>query len=105
MSANLVSSPPAAVPPSALRRLNRFLLRHIRTVEMVAVLMRIFSFGLVSWLGPQSPFMLVWSVNTVDAVVLSWCAALKRDPAYLLLNTFWILVGLVGIARAGQLIH
>lgn len=96
---------PATEKLSALQLTNRFMLRHIRTIEMVAVLMRIFSFGLVSWMGPQSPFMLVWTVNTVDAVALSWCAALKRDPAYLLLNGFWILVGLVGIARAGQLIH
>jgi hypothetical protein len=68
---------------------------------MVGVSMRIFSFSLVSWLGPQSPFMFVWIFNTTDAVLLSWCSILKRDKAYILLNTFWILVGLTGIARAG----
>lgn len=88
-----------------LASMNRFVLRHIRVLEMIGVLMRIFSFSLVSWLGPASPFMFVWVFNTVDAVMLAWCSALKRDRAYTLLNSFWILVGLVGIARAAQLIH
>jgi len=86
-------------------RANALLFRHIRSVEMVGVLMRIFSFSLVSWLGPASPFMFVWVFNTVDAVLLSWCAILKRDLAYSVLNLFWILVGLVGIARAGGMFH
>jgi len=63
--------------------------------------MRIFCFTLVSWLGPASPFMLVWLVNTADAILLTYCAMLKKDRAYTLLNAFWILVGIVGIARAG----
>ncbi len=72
---------------------------------MTGVMMRISSFSLVSWMGPESPFMLVWVVNTTDAVVLSWCAILKKDQAYTLLNVFWILVGVVGILRAGAFIH
>ncbi len=86
-------------------RANAFLLRHIRSVEMIGVLMRIFSFSLVSWMGPESPFMFVWVFNTVDAVLLSWCAILKRDLAYSVLNLFWIVVGIVGIARAGGFLH
>ncbi|WP_198937995.1 hypothetical protein [Pelomonas sp. KK5] len=84
---------------------NRFVRRHMRTLEMIGVLMRIFSFSLVSWMGPASPFMFVWVFNTIDAALLSWCSALKRDRAYTLLNTFWILVGLVGIARAADWLH
>ncbi len=80
---------------------NRFVRRHIKPIEMTGVLMRIFSFSLVSWLGPASPFMFVWVFNTIDAVMLSWCSALKNDTAYTLLNTFWILVGIIGILRAG----
>jgi hypothetical protein len=68
---------------------------------MIGVMMRIICFSLVSWLGPASPFMLVWIVNTVDAVLLTYCAILKKDRAYTLLNAFWILVGILGIARAG----
>ena len=79
---------------------NAFVLAHLRPLEMLGVLMRIFSFSLVSWLGPASPFLFVWVFNTVDAVLLSWCAILKRDAAYTVLNVFWIFVGLVGIARA-----
>lgn len=88
-----------------LNRVNGFVERHMKVLEMVGVLMRIFSFSLVSWMGPESPFLFVWIFNTVDALLLTWCAALKRDAAYLLLNSFWILVGLVGIARASQWIH
>jgi hypothetical protein len=83
-----------------LRLLNAAVTRHIRTIEMIGVLMRIFSFSLVSWLGPQSPFMFVWAFNTADAVLLSWCAILKKDPAYTVLNLFWIGVGIVGLFRA-----
>ena len=69
---------------------------------MTGVLMRIFSFSLVSWHGPQSPFLFVWIFNTTDAVVLSWCAILKKDSAYTMLNVFWIMVGVVGILRAAN---
>lgn len=85
--------------------INSFVLKHIRTFEMIGVVMRIFSFSLVSWLGPASPFMFVWIFNTIDAILLSWCAILKKDQAYSLLNIFWILVGVVGILRAGNLLH
>lgn len=74
-------------------------------IEMVGVLMRIFSFSLVSWLGPASPFMFVWIFNTVDAIMLSWCSVLKKDKAYTMLNVFWIMVGVVGILRAGNVLH
>ena len=84
---------------------NRFVVAHLKTLEMIGVLMRIGSFSLVSWLGPDSPFLGVWIVNTIDAVLLTWCARVKQDAAYTLLNAFWILVGLVGIARAGNFIH
>lgn len=84
---------------------NAFIVSNMRALEMIGVVMRIFSFSLVSWLGPQSPFMFVWIFNTMDAVLLSWCAALRKDSAYTLLNGFWILIGIIGILRAGQLIH
>jgi hypothetical protein len=87
---------------ATMQVMNALVLRHIRSLEMIGVLMRIFSFSLVSWMGPLSPFMFVWVFNTVDAILLSWCAVLKRDRAYTVLNVFWILVGIVGILRAGQ---
>lgn len=87
-----------------MQALNDFVLKYIRFFEMTGVLMRIFSFSLVSWLGPASPFMFVWIFNTIDAVMLSWCSILRKDAAYTLLNTFWIMVGIVGILRAADII-
>jgi len=91
--------------PDGLAAINQFVFRYLAAIEMTGVLMRIFSFSLVSWLGPQSPFMFVWIFNTADAVLLSWCAILKKDNAYTILNVFWVLVGIVGILRAGGLLH
>ena len=84
----------------SLNKINSFVCTYIRFIEMVGVLMRIFSFSLVSWLGAESPFFFVWAFNTTDAVILSWCSILKKDNAYTLLNVFWILVGVVGMFRA-----
>jgi hypothetical protein len=83
-----------------LIKLNTIVRQYLQAVEMIGVLMRIFSFSLVSWLGPQSPFLMVWTLNTIDAVMLSWCAIIKKDRAYTILNIFWIGVGVVGIVRA-----
>jgi len=88
-----------------MQELNKIILRHIRTLEMVGVLMRIFSFSLVSWLGPASPFMFVWVFNTTDALMLTWCSVLKKDRAYTTLNGFWILIGVIGMLRAGNVIR
>ncbi len=84
---------------------NAFVYSNIRFVEMVGVLMRIFSFTLVSWMGPESPFLFVWAFNTIDAIMLSWCAILRKDNAYTLLNLFWIIVGIVGMLRASGMLH
>ena len=67
---------------------NEFIRRYMTKLEMVGVLMRIFSFSLVSWLGPESPFFFVWVFNTADAFLLSWCAILRKDKAYTTLNVF-----------------
>jgi hypothetical protein len=88
-----------------IERINLLVRRNMSTIEMVGVLMRVFSFSLVSWLGPASPFMFVWVFNTLDAILLSWCSILKRDKAYTLLNVFWIMVGVIGMLRAGGLLH
>ena len=82
------------------RQINTAIVRHIKAVEMTGVLMRVFSFSLVGWLGPASPFIFVWTFNTLDAVLLSWCSIIKKDKAYTVLNVFWIGVGVVGIIRA-----
>ena len=63
---------------------NSFVLKNIKIVEIIGVIMRIISFSLVSWLGSKSPFLFVWGFNTTDAILLSWCAILKKDFAYTL---------------------
>lgn len=88
-----------------IQKLNRLIVKNIKSIEMLGVIMRITSFSIVSWLGPKSPFMFVWIFNTIDAILLSWCSILKKDTAYCLLNIFWILVGLVGIFRASGMMH
>ncbi len=80
--------------------MNQYILNNIRAFEITGVLMRITSFTLVSWLGPESPFLFVWIFNTADAVLLSWCSILKKDQAYTMLNLFWIAIGIIGIWRA-----
>jgi hypothetical protein len=93
------------MPTENLRLIRDFTLKYIKAIEMTGVLMRIFSFSLVSWLGPASPFLFVWIFNTTDAIMLSWCSFIKRDPAYIVLNVFWIGVGVVGIIRAVGFAH
>jgi len=83
--------------------MNTFVLKYIKPIEMIGVMMRIGSFSLVSWMGPHSPFLFVWIFNTLDAIALSWCAVLKRDAAYSLLNVFWVIIGVIGIVRASGL--
>ncbi len=82
-----------------MKQLNLLIEKNIKTIEMIGVLMRVFSFSLVSWMGPHSPFLFVWIFNTTDALMLSWCSVLKKDRAYSILNLFWIMVGIVGILR------
>ncbi|MDD5581453.1 MAG: hypothetical protein PHY16_19580 [Methylobacter sp.] len=85
-----------------INTLNSFVFINIRFIEMLGVMMRISSFFLVSWMGSESPLLLVWAFNTADAVLLSWCSILKKDSAYILLNVFWIVVGIVGMFRASH---
>lgn len=87
-----------------MNTINQFILHRLRIFEMGAVLMRIFSFSLVSWLGEESPFLFIWAFNTVDAIILSWTALLKKDKAYTVLNVFWIGVGVIGMLRAAGVI-
>lgn len=85
--------------------LKNFMLNNVKAIELIGVVMRIGSFSLVSWMGPESPFLFVWVFNTIDAILLSWAALTRRDLAYSLLNIFWIGVGVVGIMRAMPSAH
>ena len=64
------------------RWLNALVTRNLRTIEMVGVLMRIFSFSLVSWLGPARVGVI--SVGNSHAAVaqnVSHCSVSLRYSA------------------------
>jgi len=71
--------------------------RSVKLLENIGVIMRILAFGTLSIMGPQTPFLLMWIWNTIDAVILTYCAWERDNRAYLILNIFWMLVGIIGI--------
>jgi len=65
--------------------------------EGIGVGMRILAFGMLSVLNKDTPFLWMWIINTVDAIILTYCAHRRENRPYMVLNLFWLLVGLVGI--------
>lgn len=69
----------------------------LNLLEMIGVVMRIASFGVLSVMGKDTPFLAMWLVNTADAVILTYCAVKRNNKAYTILNIFWLIVGVIGI--------
>jgi hypothetical protein len=69
----------------------------IQLLEDVGVVMRIAAFFMLSVMGANTPFLTMWIINTIDAVILTWCAWERSNRSYILLNTFWLIVGIIGI--------
>ena len=69
----------------------------IELLEGIGVIMRIKAFGTLSILGPDTPFLWMWIWNSVDAVILTYAAWERNNKSYILLNFFWLIVGIVGI--------
>ena len=69
----------------------------LELMEGVGVVMRIMAFGLLSVMGKDTPFLWMWIWNTIDAVILTYCAWERDNKPYIILNLFWLLVGAVGI--------
>ncbi len=69
----------------------------VKLLESIGVIMRILAFGTLSLMGGGTPFLLMCIWNTIDAVILTYCAWERENKAYLILNIFWMLVGIVGI--------
>ena len=69
----------------------------VKWMEHTGVVMRIIAFGTLSILGPDTPFLLMWIWNTIDAMILTYAAWERSNKAYLILNIFWMIVGIVGI--------
>jgi hypothetical protein len=69
----------------------------LELMEGVGVVMRIMAFGLLSVMGKDTPFLWMWIWNTIDAVILTYCAWERDNKPYILMNTFWLIVGAIGI--------
>ena len=69
----------------------------LELMEGVGVVMRIAPFGMLSVMGKDTPFLWMWIWNTIDAVILTYCAWERDNKPYILMNTFWLIVGAVGI--------
>jgi hypothetical protein len=69
----------------------------IKLMEIVGVIMRIIAFGMLSIMGPKTPFLYMWIWNSIDAAILTYAAWERNNKAYIILNIFWMIVGLVGI--------
>ena len=69
----------------------------LELMEGVGVVMRIAAFGMLSVMGKDTPFLLMWIWNTVDAILLTYCAWERDNKAYIIMNAFWLIVGAVGI--------
>jgi hypothetical protein len=69
----------------------------LELMEGIGVVMRITAFGMLSIMGKETPFLLMWIWNTVDAILLTYCAWERDNRPYLLMNVFWLIVGIIGI--------
>lgn len=78
--------------------------RTIERLEGIGVLMRILAFGLLSIMGKDTPFLWMWIWNSIDAVLLTYCAHQRGNKPYILLNAFWLVVGVIGIYNSIPLI-
>jgi phosphoglycerol transferase MdoB-like AlkP superfamily enzyme len=69
----------------------------ITTLETIGVVMRILAFGMLSIMNKDTPFLLMWIWNTLDAVILTYCSWERDNRPYMILNIFWLIVGAIGI--------
>ena len=69
----------------------------IELLEGIGVIMRIIAFGTLSIMGPDTPFLWMWIWNSIDAVILTYAAWERNNKSYILLNFFWLIVGIIGI--------
>jgi hypothetical protein len=71
--------------------------KQIEFLESIGVVMRIIAFGTLSVMNKDTPFLLMWIWNTIDAIILTYCAWERDNKPYILLNIFWLIVGVIGI--------
>lgn len=71
--------------------------KQIKLLELIGVVMRVIAFGTLSIMGPDTPFLAMWIWNTIDAIILTYASWERSNRAYLILNIFWMIVGIIGI--------
>jgi predicted membrane protein len=71
--------------------------KQIEFLELIGVIIRISTFGMLSIMGRDTPFFWMWVFNTVDAALLTYCAWKRNNRPYILMNIFWLIVGIIGI--------
>ena len=71
--------------------------KSVKLLELIGVVMRVMAFGTLSIMGPNTPFLAMWIWNTIDAIILTYASWERSNRAYLILNIFWMIVGIVGI--------
>ena len=71
--------------------------KSVKLLELIGVVMRVMAFGTLSIMGPNTPFLAMWIWNTIDAIILTYASWERDNRAYLILNIFWMIVGIVGI--------
>ena len=71
--------------------------RTLVTLETIGIAVRISTFTMLSILNKDTPFLLMWTLNTVDAILLTYCSWERGNKPYLAMNIFWLIVGIVGI--------
>ena len=69
----------------------------LELLEGIGVVIRISTFGMLSVMGKDTPFLWMWVFNTFDAVLLTYCAWERNNKPYIIMNTFWLIVGAIGI--------
>jgi hypothetical protein len=77
----------------------------VKWFENIGVIMRIFSFGMLAILGKDTPLLTMWIINTIDAMILTWAAWERSNRAYIILNIFWLIVGVIGIWNSYHALH
>lgn len=71
--------------------------KSVKLLELIGVVMRVIAFGTLSIMGPDTPFLAMWIWNTIDAIILTYASWERSNRAYLILNIFWMIVGIIGI--------
>jgi hypothetical protein len=72
----------------------------VEYLEISGVILRMGTFLMLSLMGKETPFLIMWVINTCDATLLTYCAIKRHNRAYTIMNIFWLIVGIIGIINS-----